>query len=103
MDIAELNGVELAPELHLDCDWTPSTRASFFGFVQDLKNRLAEGWELAVTLRLDQYKNYWNHQRRWFLGENDRGLGHRTAAAVQGYLEETKIQPLNRQLFQAFS
>ena len=58
MDIAEVNSVELAPELHLDCDWTPSTRAAFFEFAENLKARLPDGWELVVTIRLDQFKNY---------------------------------------------
>jgi hypothetical protein len=58
MDMAEQNGVELAPELHLDCDWTRSTRKSFFEFADDLKSRLPKDWELVATLRLDQYRNY---------------------------------------------
>jgi hypothetical protein len=58
LDLAGQNGLELAPELHLDCDWRPSTRAAFFEFAGALKDRLPEGWELVVTLRLDQYRNH---------------------------------------------
>jgi len=58
MDMARANNVELVPELHLDCDWTPSTRKSFFEFAEHLKTLLPDGWELVVTLRLDQFKNY---------------------------------------------
>ena len=58
MDMAEINGLELIPELHLDCDWTRSTKTAFFEFSAALQNRLPQGWELAVTLRLDQYKNH---------------------------------------------
>lgn len=58
LEMAEVNGLELAPELHLDCDWTPSTRDAFFEFTQTLKDQLPPGWELAVTLRLDQFRNH---------------------------------------------
>jgi hypothetical protein len=58
LEMAEVNGLELAPELHLDCDWTPSTRDAFFEFTEAIKNQLPPSWELAVTLRLDQFKNH---------------------------------------------
>ncbi len=58
LDMAEVNGLDLVPELHLDCDWTPSTKAAFFDFVKALRNQLPPGWELAATLRLDQFKNH---------------------------------------------
>jgi hypothetical protein len=51
----ELNAVK---ELHLDCDWTPATRERFFAFTAALKNILPPDWRLAITLRLDQFKNF---------------------------------------------
>ena len=57
-DMAEFNGLELSPELHLDCDWTTSTRESFFAFTAALRRQLSPNQELAVTPRLDQFKNH---------------------------------------------
>ena len=44
--------------LQIDCDWTRSTRDSYFDFLQQLKaHPLLRGKMLSVTLRLHQVKN----------------------------------------------
>jgi hypothetical protein len=44
--------------LQIDCDWTKSTRDSYFDFLQQLKaHPLLRGKMLSVTLRLHQVKN----------------------------------------------
>lgn len=60
MDMAAHHDLPLMRELHVDCDWTPSTRERFFEFTAALKKALPEDWELVATLRLDQVKNF-NH------------------------------------------
>ncbi len=42
-------------ELQLDCDWTPSCRASYFAFLRELPPRFP-GIRLSATIRLHQYK-----------------------------------------------
>ncbi|WP_432712915.1 hypothetical protein [Pedobacter sp.] len=45
-------------ELQIDCDWTKTTRDSYFDFLQQLKKHpLLAGKDLSVTLRLHQVKN----------------------------------------------
>ena len=51
------NKLQEAGELQIDCDWTPSSRDTFFSLLQRIKNRLPENYTLSVTLRLHQYKN----------------------------------------------
>jgi len=50
-------GVETGEaELQFDCDWTPSTRAVYFSFLQKIKKQLPSGIHLSATIRLHQYK-----------------------------------------------
>jgi hypothetical protein len=58
MDIAQAHNLKLVKELHLDCDWTRTTQDAFFALVAAVKKNLPPDWRLAVTLRLDQFKNY---------------------------------------------
>lgn len=47
------------PEIQIDCDWTLSTRASYFKFLEVLKQKsvfIAPNRKLSVTLRLHQIK-----------------------------------------------
>ena len=44
------------PALQLDCDWTASTRAAYFLFLKQMRERLPEGTALSATIRLHQYK-----------------------------------------------
>lgn len=60
MDMGAHHKLELVRELHIDCDWTPSTRERFFAFTAALKQELPEDWQLVLTLRLDQVKNFSN-------------------------------------------
>lgn len=39
-----------------DCDWTSSTRAAFFDFLQKIRPYLPPGSQLSATIRLHQYK-----------------------------------------------
>ncbi|MFN0177101.1 MAG: hypothetical protein ACKVU0_20840 [Saprospiraceae bacterium] len=39
-----------------DCDWTPSTRESFFLFLKKIRAELRPGTSLEATIRLHQYK-----------------------------------------------
>lgn len=39
-----------------DCDWTPTTRAAFFSFLQKIVPYLPSGSRLSATIRLHQYK-----------------------------------------------
>lgn len=43
-------------ELLFDCDWTPSTRESFFLFLKTMRGKLPSGTTLSATIRLHQYK-----------------------------------------------
>lgn len=45
-----------AREVQFDCDWTPSTRAAYFSFLQKLKKQLPPETRLSATIRLHQYK-----------------------------------------------
>lgn len=51
--ISEWNAVNWT-ELQLDCDWTASTRQSFFALCKAVKNRLPQGKLLSSTIRLHQ-------------------------------------------------
>ncbi len=42
--------------LLIDCDWTPSTRKSFFLFLQKIRQKLPPEIPLSATIRLHQYK-----------------------------------------------
>lgn len=45
-------------ELQIDCDWTKTTRANYFKFLEQLKaNSLLKHKTVSVTLRLHQVKN----------------------------------------------
>ncbi|WP_131536476.1 hypothetical protein [Pedobacter nototheniae] len=45
-------------ELQIDCDWTKTTKAQYFNFLNLLqKNPLLKGKTISVTLRLHQVKN----------------------------------------------
>ncbi len=39
-----------------DCDWTPSTRESFFLFLKKMRGKLPSSTSLEATIRLHQYK-----------------------------------------------
>ena len=43
-------------ELQLDCDWTESTRETYFALLNTLKENMDEGMVLAATIRLHQVK-----------------------------------------------
>lgn len=43
-------------EWQIDCDWTNSTRAAFFKFLENLRKKLPAGACLSATIRLHQYK-----------------------------------------------
>ena len=43
-------------EFQVDCDWTNSTRESFFQFLKTLRLKLPAGVCLSATIRLHQYK-----------------------------------------------
>lgn len=58
LEMGAYHNLEFVKELHIDCDWTPSTREKFFAFTAAVKAALPPDWELAVTLRLDQVKNF---------------------------------------------
>lgn len=42
-------------ELQIDCDWTANSKASYFQFLQELKQLLPEQISLSVTVRLHQF------------------------------------------------
>ena len=58
LEMGEYHKLEFVKELHIDCDWTPSIRENFFEFTSAVKAALPPDWELVVTLRLDQVKNF---------------------------------------------
>lgn len=58
MEMGAYHELAFVKELHIDCDWTPSTRERFFAFTAAVKELLPADWQLAVTLRLDQVKNF---------------------------------------------
>lgn len=43
-------------EIQFDCDWTPSTQAAFFTFLQQVRAQLPPKTLLSATIRLHQYK-----------------------------------------------
>lgn len=43
-------------EFQVDCDWTASTRQSYFLFLKKLRKQLPEHTVLSATIRLHQYK-----------------------------------------------
>ena len=45
-----------APEWQFDCDWTPTTRARFFRFLEVMRTHLPPGTVLSSTLRLHQFR-----------------------------------------------
>jgi hypothetical protein len=48
---------QLAPtEIQIDCDWTATTRAAYFQFLEDLKAILPAATTLSATIRLHQYR-----------------------------------------------
>lgn len=51
-----LGGPPALKELQLDCDWTDSTQARFFGFVRALRRVSPPGTHLSATIRLHQVK-----------------------------------------------
>ncbi len=48
------NKRKLPEEIQLDCDWTESTRAKYFYFLQKIKAQ--SGWKISSTIRLHQIK-----------------------------------------------
>lgn len=48
------NKRKLPEEIQLDCDWTESTRAKYFYFLQKIKEK--SGWKISATIRLHQIK-----------------------------------------------
>ncbi|WP_405369614.1 hypothetical protein [Nonlabens sp. Asnod2-A12] len=50
-----LTGQVAVREIQIDCDWTDSTRDSFFIFLKSLKNQMP-GYSISSTLRLHQVK-----------------------------------------------
>jgi len=46
----------IAPLYQFDCDWTPSTQAAFFSFLQKIRFYLPKNSQLSATIRLHQYK-----------------------------------------------
>lgn len=43
-------------EIQFDCDWTSSTRSSYFAFLKQMRRKLPDV-ALSATIRLHQYKN----------------------------------------------
>lgn len=53
--MSETHGMGTVKELQIDCDWTASTRQSFFDFMNRLKKKTSdEGVSLSSTIRLHQ-------------------------------------------------
>ena len=55
-DIGRHFSQENFPEIQFDCDWTASTRASFFYFLKKIRDALPAGTGIGATIRLHQYK-----------------------------------------------
>ena len=51
----KITGKPTPKELHLDCDWTPSTQKVFFQFLRDLKKETSIE-KISCTIRLHQLK-----------------------------------------------
>lgn len=43
--------------VQIDCDWTPSTKNTFFQYLKILKTHLPAATKLGITLRLHQYRD----------------------------------------------
>jgi hypothetical protein len=43
-------------EVQFDCDWTASTRAPYFAYLQAVRAQLGPGVRISATIRLHQYK-----------------------------------------------
>ena len=54
--IAELWPGLQPTEIQLDCDWTATTRAAYFSFLQQLRTVLPAATRLSATIRLHQYR-----------------------------------------------
>ena len=55
MQISETNGVEGVKELQIDCDWTMTTRKTYFEFLRELRSlAMKRGLALSTTIRLHQ-------------------------------------------------
>jgi len=54
--IASRSGFAPPREIQLDCDWTESSRESFFAFLRAIKRTSPPGTLLSATLRLHQVK-----------------------------------------------
>ncbi|RAV28881.1 hypothetical protein [Sinomicrobium soli] len=52
--IAGDHGLEASDEIQIDCDWTESTRDTYFAFLEQLKK--ISGKKISCTLRLHQVK-----------------------------------------------
>ena len=67
---AQLNS-PLVREWQFDCDWTESTRAMYFRFLENMERELQkEGVDVSATIRLHQVKYY----RRTGVPPVDRGM-----------------------------
>lgn len=53
---ARQNLGEKSPAVLFDCDWTPSTQAAFFLFLEKMREKMPPGTRLEATIRLHQYK-----------------------------------------------
>lgn len=53
-EISAINRLPEAPEIQIDCDWTESTKQTYFHFLEKLKQ--ASGKRISCTLRLHQIK-----------------------------------------------
>lgn len=56
--MADSMGCQLAGEVQFDCDWTGSTRAIFFSFLEAVRKELPEGTVLSSTIRLHQVSDW---------------------------------------------
>ena len=53
--IAKLNSINY-PELQIDCDWTETTKNSYFELLRTIKGKLEKDKSLSSTIRLHQVK-----------------------------------------------
>ena len=55
MQMNETHSIKGVKEIQIDCDWTVKTRAVFFSFLEELRQKAAmEGISLSATIRLHQ-------------------------------------------------
>ncbi len=55
LQMNETNGVRTVKGVQIDCDWTMTTRKTFFAFMEEMKRLTHEkGMELSATIRLHQ-------------------------------------------------